>query len=142
MLGDADAAALLAADHHTTVHEALVDPLEPDGRSDQVEPEALRLACDELRPRERTDDRAVAAAILHEVRDQQREDGVGVHESTVTVDRTEPVGVAVGHEPDVRARCDDRIRSLIGPRRDRLGVEPAERGVGRAVEFEHSPSEA
>ena len=66
----------------------------------------------------------------------EREDPLRVDEGALAVARADAVGVAVGREAGVEALPLDDLAHRIDVRRDGLGVQVAEAGIGLAVNLD------
>ncbi len=99
-------------------------------------------AVDEHRGGQGLHDLAGHAAVLDEVAQREREDALRVHELAVAVARADAIGVAVGGEAGVEVGVEHGALHLVDPRRDGLGVQAAEAGVGIGVDLDDLGAEA
>ena len=137
------AAALLAADEAIHLQELGRDVLE--AHAGLVDGDAVQLpqAVEHLRGRERLDDRAAFAAHFEEVVGQQPEDAQLIHELAVLIADAHAVGVAIGDEAHVRAKCERLRQRRIHVGLDRLrALHLRKERVARRVDFADSRAPA
>ena len=135
--GDADPAALFAADEHAALDHLLVDPLEAHRSGDHFESQPRSQTVDDHAGRDGLDHLAAHPLVLEQVPSHERDDAVRAHERAVAVDSTDAVGVAVGDEGSVEGAVSHGRGCLVGPGRDGFGVQPAEARIALGVQLVH-----
>ena len=137
MTRQADAARLFAADHDAALFHFAVDPFEAHGRGHQFQTQAAAHAVEQGRRRDGADHATRFVTVFHHVLHQQRDDAVRVHEVAVLVAGPNAVGVAIVDEHRIVAEFAHFRQATIHPRRNRLGMQAVERGIGGVVDLAH-----
>ena len=121
MRGDADTAGLLASHEDAALLHLCSYIFETDRLNGHTTAKRLGNATHERRAREIDDDTPLQIAELNEVAQNKRHDLMRMNISTAFVDRTDTVGIAVGHQACARPVLDNRTLAGVHPRLNRSG---------------------